>query len=57
MKVTTSLVTQLKITEVPNLDPIDVMLENFEPGKGRITIRCYTKAWTSYWGGMSGQTV
>lgn len=57
MNVTTSLVTQLKITEVPNLDPIDVMLENYEPGKGRITIRCYTRVWTSYWGAMSGRTV
>jgi len=35
-----------------HLDSIDVMLENDGPGQGRITITCYGKAWTSYWGAM-----
>ena len=57
MKVTTSTIKQIKITEVPRLDPIDVMLEDIEPGKGRIVIRCYTKAWTAYWGAMGDRTI
>lgn len=57
MKIEQSYVRQLKLTDVPSLDPIDVMLEDFEPGKGRITIRCYTESWTAYWGAMSGRTV
>lgn len=57
MKVSTSTVTKLTITEAPALDPINVFLEDLEPRKGRITIRCYDKAWTAYWGGMGEQTI
>jgi len=41
----------------PELDPITVFLEDFELSKGKITITCFGKAWTAYWGGMSGKTV
>jgi len=57
MKVEKANITRLTITEVPSLDPVRVMLENYEPGKGRITIQCWDKSWTSYWGGMSGRSV
>ena len=57
MIVKQSMVTRLEITEVPRLDPIRVYLENYEPGKGRITISCYDAAWVGYWGGMGGRTV
>ena len=39
------------------LDSITVFLENFEPGRGKITIDHHGKSWSSYWGGMSGQDV
>lgn len=39
------------------LDPIRVITENFEPGKGRIIITCWDAAWVGFWGSMSGQTV
>lgn len=29
------------ITGAERLDPVRVMIENYEPGKGRITITCY----------------
>lgn len=54
MKVTTSTIQQLLITDVPNLDPIRVMIENFEPGQGMITITCYGESWSNYWGAMGG---
>lgn len=57
MKVEQSKVTKLRITEVENLDPITVFLEDFGPGKGQITIQCYGKSWTSYWGAMDGRTI
>ncbi|CUZ48440.1 hypothetical protein [Serratia marcescens] len=38
MKVTETKVLSIEITEVERLDPIRVMAENYEPGKGRITI-------------------
>lgn len=52
MKIEQKQVTLLTITEVPNLDPIRVQTEDLEPGKGRITVSCWGKSWTSYWGGM-----
>lgn len=61
MKIEKSTVTKLTITDIMGdphrLDPITVFLEDLEPRKGRITIRCYDKAWTAYWGGMGEQTV
>lgn len=57
MKVETGTVTILRISEVPRLDPIRVTLDNGELGKGRITIECYSKAWSSYWGAMADRTV
>lgn len=57
MKIEAATVTQLTISEVPRLDPIRVTLTNYELGKGRITIECYSKAWSAYWGAMSDRTV
>jgi hypothetical protein len=45
------------ISEVKALDPVRVYIENYEPGKGRITISCYDAAWVGYWGAMSGDTI
>lgn len=39
------------------LDPVTIYLEDFEPGKGMITMLCYGKAWTSYWGGMGTDNI
>lgn len=52
MKVAVSNIRQLTITGVERLDPVRVMLQDIEPGKGRITIECYGQAWSASWGGM-----
>lgn len=52
MKVETSTVTKLFITDVEQLDPITVFLEDLEPCKGKITVSCWGKSWTAFWGGM-----
>ena len=57
MRVATKNVEMLVIDELPRLDPVRVVLENFEPGKGRIIIVCYDAAWVGYWGAMGGRTV
>lgn len=57
MKVETTQTATYKITEVKALDLITVYCENFEPGKGKITVECYGQSWSAYWGGMSGMTV
>lgn len=57
MKITKKPLEMLVIEDLPNLDPVRVVLENFEPGKGRIIIVCYDAAWVGYWGAMGGDTV
>lgn len=32
------------------LDPITVYVEQFRPGAGRMTVQCYARAWTGFWG-------
>jgi len=50
-------ITKLRLTNIERLDPIDVYPENFGKGQGQITITCYGKAWTAYWGGMGDQDI
>lgn len=59
MKITESKVRKIKIEDIlesHRLDPISVYLEDFGPGQGNITISCYGKTWSSYWGSM-GRTI
>lgn len=57
MKINQSCITSFEITDVKALDPIRVYIEDYEPGKGRITISCYASAWVGYWGGMGSRSV
>ncbi|WAT06461.1 hypothetical protein O1V64_10945 [Rouxiella badensis] len=57
MKIETSQITRLRITELQNLDPVEVIVDNIAEHKGKITISCYGKSWTAYWGGMGAETV
>lgn len=52
MNIEKSTVTKLVISEIESLDPVTVFLEDFEPGKGKITVSCWGKSWTGYWGAM-----
>ena len=47
-----SVATKLVITGAPGLDPITVFLEDLAPCKGKITVNCWGKSWTAYWGGV-----
>ncbi len=57
MEIEQSTITKLKLTKLENLDPVTVYIDDIEPGKGKITIECYGKSWSTCWGGMSGQTI
>ncbi|WP_341666147.1 hypothetical protein [Vibrio sp.] len=57
MKVEQSKTTKLYLKDLDNLDPITVYLEDIEPRKGKITIECLGKSWSSYWGGMGSRTI
>lgn len=61
MKIEQTQITKLLLSDLMGepywLDPVTVILEDFEPGKGRIIIECYGKSWSAGWGAMSGRTV
>lgn len=57
MEIVKSNVRRIEIFNLPRLDPIRVYLEDYDPGKGRITISCYDAAWVGYWGAMGGRTI
>lgn len=57
MKIKKSIVTKMHISEIKNLDPISVYLEDFGPGSGKITISCWDKSWHSHWSAMGNQTI
>lgn len=61
MNITTKKCAMLIIDDILSaphrLDPVRVIIENLEPGKGRIIIVCYDAAWVGFWGAMGGRTV
>jgi hypothetical protein len=57
MRLDKGVATKLLVSEVAGLDPITVFLDDMGQGRGRITISCYTKAWTAYWGAMGERTL
>lgn len=57
MKVEVSTVQKIRLSELDALDPITVTLDDQGQGKGGITIACYGKSWTSWWGGMGARRI
>lgn len=57
MEITRSQCEKIDIRGVEGLDPITVMLEDFGPGQGRITIMCWDEVWKSFWGGMGDRKI
>ena len=62
MEINISKVDKIRITGLQSLpdfrlDPISVWAEDFQPGHGQIVIKCWDKAWCSYWPAMGGRTI
>lgn len=57
MKIECTQVTKLVLSELDRLDPVAVIAEDIGPRQGKITITCYGKSWTAYWGGMGNSTI
>ena len=57
MNVTHSTVRLLEISGAPALDPIRVLLQDTQPGAGRLIIECYGRAWSAYWGAIGRETI
>jgi hypothetical protein len=45
------------VPQSPELDPITVFWQNFELGKGIVTLTCYGDAWTAWFGAMGNRTI
>lgn len=52
MNIEQSKITKLLIRDLKALDPVTVTIEDLHEWAGIITITCYGKAWTAYWGSM-----
>ena len=57
MKIKLSNIQKILLTDLAGFDPIGIILEDFGPGHGRITITYADTAWTKPWGAMGNTTV
>lgn len=58
MKVTKSLVEKLRIEDAsPHLSSINVFFEDYEKGRGKVTIECDGDAWSYFWGATARDTI
>ncbi|OCH31808.1 hypothetical protein A6E13_16425 [Aliivibrio fischeri] len=57
MNIEETKIKKLFINNVDGLDPITVYLEDSEVGKGKITIECWGKSWSAYWGAIGGKSL
>ena len=57
MKIKTSQVTKLMLTELDALDPVTVIIEDFEKHRGKIIIECYGEAWAAFFGSMGCDSI
>lgn len=47
----------LRVTDIPNLDSITIILRDTSPRCGEITIACYEKAWTAFFWALGNHTI
>lgn len=52
MNITKSNVTKLVLSDLPNLDPIALYLEDYGKGAGKVIITCYSDSRTNFWSHM-----
>lgn len=57
MKIERRKVDVVVLSDLTDLDPVKVYLEDLEPGRGSLTVTCYGEAWTAYWGAMGDRQV
>lgn len=58
MVIKESTLTKLTISDVPHLDPINVIFEDYGPQRGKVTIEVCGDAWSYFWGAMGeGYTI
>lgn len=56
MRVIETQVRKIRIEDLQDrrLDPVEVIVENYQEGSGKVIITCWGESWTGYWGSMGG---
>ncbi len=57
MQVSVTHTTKIMLTQLERLDPVTIYLDNPAPSRGKITIECFGKSWSSFWPAMGGRRV
>ena len=57
MRVTESTVRKITISGAERLDTINVFLEDFKEGQGRVVVECFGDSWAHYWSAMGPHTM
>lgn len=57
MKIDPVTVSAMEITDIKGLDPVLVIWQDYMPGKGRLLVHCYGRAWSAYWEAMGDRDV
>jgi len=52
MKISIAPLYKITITDLIDLDPVDVILEDFSHGNGRIILICAGQSWSYHWNSM-----
>ena len=45
------------IFDIPKLDPVTVVLQDFGRDGGRLILECYGSAWSGYWGSIGDREI
>lgn len=57
MEVKETTVRKILITGVEDLDPVNVYIEEYTPTSGKITIECFSQAWSYFWGSIGEMSI
>lgn len=57
MQVSVTHTTKIVLTQLQRLDPVTIYLDNQMPGRGKITIECFRKSWSSFWPSIGDRRV
>lgn len=49
--------TVFEVKGIDGIDPVRVVIIDYELGSGRIMFDCYGMAWSCYWGAMADRTM
>jgi len=57
MNIKSATVTKMTVTDIPNLDPVNVFVEEYSANSGKITMECFGDAWSYYWGSIGERSI